>query len=197
MRRSYANKKLARKARRPAELLLVPMIDIFTVLVTFLLMTAVFSRTVILQLNLPAAQTEFRDPPPGLQLEVMVRKDLLQVADRNTGPLATLRNTAAGPDYDGLTDYLKRVKAKFPEKTDATILLESDTLYDTVVQVMDRVRVFEVKEGLNTVQAELFPDISMGDAPAPDEAPGAAPAANVVPERATPNPAPATGVPHT
>jgi biopolymer transport protein ExbD len=180
MRRSYANKKLARHARKPAELLLVPMIDIFTVLVTFLLMTAVFSRTVILQLNLPAAQTEFREPPPGLQLEIMVRKDQLQVADRNTGPLATLPNTAGGYNYDGLTDYLKRVKAKFPDKTDATILLEPDTLYDTVVQVMDRVRVFEVKEGLNTIQAELFPDISMGDAPAPDTA-AAAPAAGAAP----------------
>ena len=41
MRRSYANKKIARHAKKPAELLLVPMIDIFTVLVTFLLMTAV------------------------------------------------------------------------------------------------------------------------------------------------------------
>jgi biopolymer transport protein ExbD len=180
MRRSYANRKLARHARKPAQLLLVPMIDIFTVLVTFLLMTAVFSRTVILQLNLPAAQTEFREPPPGLQLEIMVRKDQLQVADRNTGPLATLPNTAGGYNYDGLTDYLKRVKAKFPDKTDATILLEPDTLYDTVVQVMDRVRVFEVKEGLNSIQAELFPDISMGDAPAPDTA-AAAPAAGVAP----------------
>jgi len=188
MRRSYANKKLARHARKPAELLLVPMIDIFTVLVTFLLMTAVFSRTVILQLNLPASQTEFKDPPPGLQLEVMVRKDLLQVADRNTGPLATLPNTAAGPNYDGLTDYLKRVKAKFPEKTDASILLEPDTTYDTVIQVMDRVRVFEVKEGLNTVQAELFPDISMGDAPAVDATPGTT---GTSPAAATP----AAGVP--
>ncbi|MGH8136956.1 MAG: ExbD/TolR family protein [Steroidobacteraceae bacterium] len=177
MRRSYANKKLARHSRRPAELLLVPMIDIFTVLVTFLLMTAVFSRTVILQLDLPASQTEFRDPPPGLQLEVMVRKDQLQVADRNSGPLATLLNTPGGYNYDGLTEYLKRVKAKFPEKTDASILLESDTAYDTLVQVMDRVRVFEVKQGLNTVQAELFPDISIGDAPAPDSAAGAAGAA--------------------
>ncbi len=85
MRRSYQSRKMERHARKPAELLLVPMIDIFTVLVTFLLMTAVFSRTVILQLNLPAAQTEFKEPPPGLVLEVMVRKDLLQVADRNTG----------------------------------------------------------------------------------------------------------------
>jgi biopolymer transport protein ExbD len=192
MRRSYANKKLARHSRRPAELLLVPMIDIFTVLVTFLLMTAVFSRTVILQLNLPASQTEFREPPPGLQLEVMVRKDLLQVADRNTGPLATLPNTAAGPNYDGLTEYLKRVKAKFPEKTDASILLEPDTTYDTVIQVMDRVRVFEVKEGLSTVQAELFPDISMGDAPTADAPPGTTPGAPAAPAAA----APAAGAPH-
>ncbi len=52
MRRSYQYRKLERQTRKPAELLLVPMIDIFTVLVTFLLMTAVFSRTVILQLEL-------------------------------------------------------------------------------------------------------------------------------------------------
>jgi len=177
MLRSYEIRKLERHARKPAELLLVPMIDIFTVLVTFLLMTAVFSRTVILQLNLPPPNTTWKEPPPGLQLEVMVRKDLLQVADRNTGPLATFPNTAAGYDYDNLTEYLKRVKAKFPDKTDASILLETDTPYDTLVQVMDRVRVFEAGQGINTVQAELFPDISIGDAPSTTEAPGGTPSA--------------------
>ena len=177
MRRSFATKKIARKMRKPAELLLVPMIDIFTVLVTFLLMTAVFSKTVVLQLNLPASVTEFREPPPGLMIEVMVRKDLLQVADRNTGPLATIPNKADGYDYEGLTEYLKRIKAKFPEKTDATILLETDTPYDILVQVMDRVRVLEVKQGPTTVQAELFPDISIGDAPAENAPVASAPAA--------------------
>jgi len=168
MRRSYQSRKMERHARKPAELLLVPMIDIFTVLVTFLLMTAVFSRTVILQLNLPAAQAEFKEPPPGLVLEIMVRKDLLDVSDRNSGSLAKIPDTAKGHDYDALTEYLKRVKAKFPEKTEATILLEPDTPYDQVVQVMDHVRVFEQGEGANIVQAELFPDISMGDAPMGD-----------------------------
>jgi biopolymer transport protein ExbD len=154
-------------------------------------MTAVFSRTVILQLNLPPQNTTFKDPPPGLQLEVMVRKNLLQVADRNSGPLATIPNNDKGYDYDALTEYLKRVKAKFPEKTDASVLLESDTPYDTVVQVMDRVRVFEVNQGMNSVQAELFPDISLGDAPGITEAAaGAAPAAP--PNAAAP--APASGV---
>jgi len=102
------------------------------------------------------------------------------VADRNTGPLATLSNLATGYDYEGFTIYLKRVKAKFPEKTDATILLESDTPYDILVQVMDRVRVLEVPQGGTTVQAELFPDISIGDAPAADGSPGA-PVANAAP----------------
>jgi biopolymer transport protein ExbD len=177
MRRSYQYRKLERRTRKPAELLLVPMIDIFTVLVTFLLMTAVFSRTVILQLNLPAPQTEFKDPPPGLQLEVMVRKDQLMVADRNSGPLHAVPNSPSGYDYDGLTEYLKFVKTKFPEKTEASILLEPDTAYDTLVQVMDHVRVFEAGQGVNTVQAELFPDISIGDAPAPGVGPPGAPAA--------------------
>jgi hypothetical protein len=67
------------------------------------------------------------------------------------------------------------VKSKFPDKTDATILLEPDTPYDTVVQTMDRLRVLEVNAGLNVVQYELFPDISIGDAPV--MATGAAPAA--------------------
>jgi hypothetical protein len=70
------------------------------------------------------------------------------------------------------------VKTRFPDKTDASILLEPDTAYDTLVQVMDRVRVFETGEGANTAQAELFPDISIGDAPAADAAaPNATPAA--------------------
>src|SRR6516162_1291622 len=202
MRRSYQYRKLERHTRKPAELLLVPMIDIFTVLVTFLLMTAVFSRTVILQLNLPPPQTEYKEPPPGLQLEVMVQKDQLMVADRNSGPLHAVPNTTQGYDYDGLVEYLKFVKTKFPDKTEASILLEPDTAYDTLVQVMDHVRVFEAGEGVNTVQAELFPDISIGDAPAPGTVPpgpaapgspppSAAPAAAHV-ASATP-PAPANG----
>lgn len=174
-RRSYQVRKLLRHNRKPEELLLVPMIDIFTVLVTFLLMTAVFSRTVILELKLPPSNAEFVPPPPGLQLEVVVRRDSLVVDDRNSGPLATFPNTATGYNYDALSKYLQQVKSKFPDKTDATVLLEKDIPYDVVVQVMDRTRVLEVNAGLNVVQYELFPDVSLGDAPAAAES-GAAPA---------------------
>ena len=170
MRRSYAMRKLERKHRKPAELLLVPMIDIFTVLVTFLLMTAVFSRTVILELKLPTNNPSFVEPPPGLELEVIVRQGSVQVADRKTGPLVTFpRADASGPyDIKGLSDYLQVVKGKYPDKTEATLLLEKDIPYDTLVQVMDTMRILEQRQGGQLVQAELFPDVSIGDAPEAD-----------------------------
>ena len=168
MRRSQALRKLLRRQRRPAELQLVPMIDIFTVLVTFLLMTAIFSRTVVLDLKLPSNNASFPELPKGLNLEVIVRSDSLTVADRGTGPLHAMPNTAAGGyDLAGLTQYLKFVKSRYPDKVDATILLEPQIAYDTLIQVMDRTSVVEVNAGLNIVQAELFPDVSIGDAPVP------------------------------
>jgi biopolymer transport protein ExbD len=167
MRRNYAMRKLERHHRRPAELLLVPMIDIFTVLVTFLLMTAVFSRTVILELKLPTQSAEFVPPPPGLKLEVILRQDLVQVADSNSGPLATFPRSRRDLPYDlgGLAEYLQQVKARFPDMTDATLLLEPDIPYDSLVQVMDTIRLVEQRQNNQLVQAELFPNVSIGDAP--------------------------------
>src|SRR4026207_1444365 len=62
------------RVRKPAEVMLVPMIDIFVVLVTFLLMTAVFSRITILQLDLPSANDGSAGAPPEFRLEVIVRE---------------------------------------------------------------------------------------------------------------------------
>ena len=167
MRRSQVLRKMLRRQRKPADLQLVSMIDIFTVLVTFLLMTAIFSRTVVLDLKLPSNNASFPELPKGLNLEVIVRSKSLTIADRGTGPLHELPNTAEGYDLAGLTQYLKFVKSRYPDKVDATILLEPQIAYDTMVQVMDRTRVVEVNAGLRTVQAELFPSVSIGDAPVP------------------------------
>jgi biopolymer transport protein ExbD len=175
MRRSHNIKKMMRHQRRPSELLLVSMIDIFTVLVTFLLMTAVFSRTVILELKLPSNNPSSVDLPKDLNLEVIVHRDELVIADRATGPLRTLPNIATGYDLDGLTQFLQTVKSRFPDKTEASVLLEPDTPYDIMVQIMDRTRIAEINAGLSTQQYELFPDVSVGDAPVNEPAAGGKP----------------------
>jgi biopolymer transport protein ExbD len=143
---------------------IVPMIDMMVILVFFLIFTAVFSKTNILQLNLPSDQNTPIDLPKELQLEVIVGAQDIVVSDRKSGPLKTLHNTASGYDLVGLQNFLKQVKARFPEKTDATVLLGPDIVYDVLVQVMDTVRVFEMPAPSFT-KAELFPDISVGDAP--------------------------------
>jgi hypothetical protein len=74
------------------DLNIVPMIDMMVILVFFLIFTAVFSKTNILQLNLPASNTAAPvDLPKGLKLEVIIRPNDLVVNDRNSGPLKCWR----------------------------------------------------------------------------------------------------------
>jgi biopolymer transport protein ExbD len=144
---------------------IVPMLDIFTILLFFLIFTAVFSRTHIVELNLPAQSSEPLKLPEGLVLEVVVRKDGLVIQDKNSGPLQPLPNTAQGYDFDGLSAYLGRVKARFPDMQAATVLLEPEIPYETIVATMDAVRSYEGLLDGKPARGELFPQISLGDAP--------------------------------
>ena len=159
-----------RRRRTPAELNITAFMNLMVVLVPFLLITAVFSRLAVLELNLPGSSTEPVDPQEQtFQLEVIVRKDKIEVGDRNQGLLGIYPNTEEGEyDFNALSEKLSELKKRYPTKTDASILLEQDIEYDTLVQVMDRVRVGEEAVGLSVVRNDLFPDISIGDAPVVD-----------------------------
>jgi biopolymer transport protein ExbD len=166
-RSKSANRVMRNHSRQRGrnELNVVPMIDMMLILVFFLIFSAVFTRTSILELNLPAANAAIPDLPQGLQLEVVVRKDRIQVVDRITGTeLKGLPSTERGYDFVGLSEFLQLVKSKYPDKTDAAILLEPNIEYDTLVQTMDCVRLFKTP-GKSFNYGELFPDVSVGDAP--------------------------------
>ncbi len=154
-----------------AELNITAFMNLMVILVPFLLITAVFSRLAILQLNLPGSSTEPADPQElTFQLEVIIRQGRIEVGDRTIGALGIYLNTDKGYDYDALSAKLSEIKQRYPEKTDAAILLESEIPYDTLVQVMDRVRVEQKIEGKRILRNDLFPDISIGDAPLRDGA---------------------------
>src|SRR5271170_5767332 len=127
------------------DLNIVPMIDMMVILVFFLIFTAVFSKTNILQLNLPAnASAAPLDLPKGLKLEVIIRPNDLVVNDRNSGPLKVIENIASGPDLDHLSEFMRQVKSQFPQMTDAKILPGPAVPYDILVQVMDTVRIYQI-----------------------------------------------------
>ena len=146
------------------DLNIVPMIDMMVILVFFLIFTAVFSKTNILQLNLPANNPVPIDLPKGLKLEVIIRPNDLLVNDRNSGPLKLIENTASGYDLENLSVFMRQVKSQFPQMTDATILPGAAVSYDTLVQVMDAVRIYQLPVAPFS-KAELFPDIAIADAP--------------------------------
>ena len=154
----------ARYHRGRDDLNIVPMIDMMVILVFFLIFTAVFSKTNILQMNLPNSSSAPLDLPKDLKLEVIIRPDDIVVNDRNSGPLKLLANTANGYDLEKLSEFMRTVKSQFPEMNDATILSGPNTTYDTLVQVMDTVRVYQLPVAPFS-KAELFPDIAIGDAP--------------------------------
>jgi|SRR5690606_5283118 len=157
-----------RRRHDAEELQITAFMNLMVVLVPFLLITAVFSRMSILELNLPgpAAEAAEQDEPE-FRLEIVVRQNVIEVGERSAGLLRRFEAEAAEYDLDSLSDYLIEVKRRFPDKLDATLLLEPDVAYEHIVAVMDRVRAIEqLDERSNrVVTAELFPEISIGDAP--------------------------------
>jgi biopolymer transport protein ExbD len=148
----------------PQEMNITAFMNLMVILVPFLLITAVFTRLAILELNLPAGGGGGPDTKQ-LHLEVTIRPDALEIGERNSGVLKRIEKTAKGYDYKTLSLALQGLKERFPDKTQATILSEPNTPYDILVQVMDTVRVVSSVQGGSVTQYELFPEISIGDAP--------------------------------
>ncbi len=149
------------RRRRAAELNIVNMVDVLTVLIFFLLVNA--TGVSILGINLPSADTPPPAQPPRA-LTVIVRQSGLTVADRG-GAIQEFPAAADGSyDLHGLGTLLSQIKDRAPDEDKITLLLEPGVSYDTLVQVMDTVRLDPGGNG--KPQRELFPQISMGDAPA-------------------------------
>jgi biopolymer transport protein ExbD len=158
--------RIRRLHRKPAELEITAFLNLIVVLVPFLLSTAVFTRLSVLDLNLPAQSSSFENLKGNdLQLEVVIRPDALDVGDRVGGLIQHIPNVKTGYDVRTLSALMQQVKQRFPDKASATILAQPDTPYDVLVQVMDAVRAGHQAQGAKIVRTDLFPEISIGDAP--------------------------------
>ena len=153
-------------AKRAPELNITAFMNLMVVLVPFLLITAVFSRITSLELNLPPPSSNDKPNKSKLELEVIVRANVIDVQDRHQGHLRSFPNQKDSYDTVALSEFLRTIKARFPDIASASILLESDIPYEILVHVMDTVRLTEIlQDDGSFVRAELFPEISIGDAP--------------------------------
>ena len=154
-----------RLRQEPAEMNITAFMNLMVILVPFLLITAVFSRLAVLELDLPSPNASPSDEEPEQRLTITVRANSIKVSDRD-GNIKTIDKVAGEYNFQALTDLMVIIKNKIPQESSATLLLEPQVDYDTVIQAMDAVRVATKEQTGDTKDRELFPAIALGDAPA-------------------------------
>lgn len=136
------------------------------ILVPFLLITAVFSRITILELNLPPRNAKsIESDKIKLQLELVLRPESFEIRDRNLGRIKYLRRESNNTNWKAFTDLLVEIKSRFPDEQNITLLIDRQVTYKSIIQVMDRVTSADIVNVTELESVELFPNISIGDAP--------------------------------
>ena len=161
-------KMIRRRHRRHTEavdLNVTPFMNLMIVLVPVLLLSMVFTHTTVIDLNFPSGGEAGDMDPESVHLEIQVLKNQLIVADQRSIIKRLPRLKNGQHDFEALSRVLQELKRRVPEKRDATILLESNTDYQTLVFTMDRTRSFMTLRDGELIAAELFPVLSLGDVP--------------------------------
>ena len=161
---------LKRKHLESDELELTTLLNILVVLVSFLLLSAVFSQITIQELNMPpqgSGPAEAGKDTLPVVIEVMLRRDGLQIGN---GKEVTDRLPKLDDKYDtaSLSQKLKLLKDRYPGKRDVILLVEPDIAYAAMVGVMDALKFVEIRaprEGSPRLRITLFPNVTVGDAP--------------------------------
>lgn len=152
------------------ELDVTTFLNLMVVLVPFLLITAVFSRLTIVELNLPSTAGGPAPTEEGFRVEVVVRQENIEITNGKS-VIASIPNVEGEYDLDTLSDFMVELKNEYPAQESASVLMEAMIPYDYLIQVMDIVRAVQIPiddAEENEPQFELvalFSEISVGDAP--------------------------------
>jgi biopolymer transport protein ExbD len=163
--------RIRKRNREEADLEITSFMNLMIILVPVLLMNMVFSHITVLDLKLPdlASSSSPSEAPENQMLELVILPDRFVVNYPAGAPLKTVPQKDGAYDYKLLSDVLQEVKRllmdKGIEKRDIFILSQPGTDYQTLVSVMDTVRSFKAVVAASVVNAELFPEVSLGDAP--------------------------------
>jgi len=156
-----------RREHKETELELTTLINVMVVLISFLLLTAVFTQITIQELKLPAQAGGGAAPlKPPVIIEVIVRKNSLQISNGKS-VTDTIPSIDKKYDYKKLSAILLQFKNENKDKEDINVLMEPEIDYESLIAVMDAVKVAEIYTAGQEKPKKyvLFPSVSIGDAP--------------------------------
>lgn len=145
---------------------LTPVMNVFIIIIPFLLLTAVFAKTAIIDVYLPqeavAAEGVASREAPRTPLIIKVTGAGFTLDGIGKG--VYVPKTSTDYDYKKLAEKLSELKDNHPQNEEAVILFEPMVQYEIVIKVMDAAReTHYMKDGRNVKRA-LFPAISLGEA---------------------------------
>jgi biopolymer transport protein ExbD len=154
------------QGKEELELNITTFLNLMVVLVPFLLITAVFSRMAVIELNLPSSTS---GPPSevGFRPEVIVRELGLEITNGKQ-IIAAIPKVDGDYDLATLATYMRSLKEDYSEVDAASVLVEPQIEYDYLIQVMDVVRSVDIPDATaenGFVRVALFPAIAVGEAP--------------------------------
>lgn len=163
--------RIKRRNTEDADLDVTSFMNLMIILVPVLLMGMVLSRITVLDLKLPdLADSSMPANEPPQQLEVIIRPERFEVNYPSGVKLKWVEKTEKGEyDYKLLSDVLQETKRLLEDrgirKKDIYLLSEQNTDYQTIISTMDTLRSFKAVAAASVVNAELFPEVALGDAP--------------------------------
>lgn len=157
-----------RRLQSEPDLDITPFMNLMIVLVPVLLLNMVFAHTSVLELNFPTGESLAPEQAEELQIQVLIHADRLVVADNQNGVIKAIDQQEGEYNFAVLKEVMKELKSRVPDKKDVIIMPSQETSYQVLVSVMDTVRSYDAVVAGNLVKAELFPEISLGDAPVAD-----------------------------
>ena len=155
-----------RKARRDVHTVdVTAFLSLMVILVPFLLVTAVFSRTAILEVQPAGGEGDAEAVADPLQLQVTVRQDVIEVnyfGQAGQAQSVSIDRIADSQALHTLATLADELKTRHPDSLEATVLLEPQIAYEVLVDVLDVLRVKLHAQGDLLEQQELFPLIALG-----------------------------------
>lgn len=144
-------------------------LSLMVILVPFLLVTAVFSRTTILEIQPATSEGDRSSAPDPLQLQVIVRQDVIVVDYLGQAQTTQIDRSSDDKALESLAVLAGQLKTRYPQSLEATVLLEPQVPYNLLVQVLDVLRVKLQRHGETLEKTELFPLIALGPVPASEQ----------------------------
>ena len=157
------------KKRHISDLDVTPFMNLMVVLVPVLLLTFTFTKTTVINLTFPRLTDETavheKEKLDKSYIEIILREKEIIVADKKS-PLREFKiDENDNFDAKSLVQLMKELKTLFPAKRNIVILLEPEVSFATLVNILDYVRSYKAVLVTSVVDAELFPEVSLGTAP--------------------------------